>query len=340
MNDRPQMPSEHLRGLIDGFWAVPVISVAAQLEIPERLAAGPKDSQALARETGADAPSLHRLLRALETLGLCTAVEGGTYALTDAGHLLRADSPESLRGRALHTGDMLWKQLGDLYDQVKTGGRTKAFPTGSEGFEALKNDPARLHKFQTNMAEGSRRAAQAVMQVYDFSPFAKMLDLGGGYGGILAELLRAYPHQSGAVCDLAYLERGALDYLSSAGVDKRSSFVQGDFFASVPDGYDLYLMKFILHDWDDEHVLRILRNVRLAVGNHSRLAVIEQIIPELLTTNVTDQDVIRADLVMMSVGGKERTAAEYRALFADSGWNLSLIVPTRTMFSLIEGKPA
>ena len=340
MSDRPQIPSEHLRRLIDGFWAVPVITAAAQLEIPERLAAGPKDLSTLAREAGADAPSLHRLLRALETLGLCTAVEGGAYALTDTGQLLRADSPESLRGRALHTGDMLCKQLGDLYDQVRTGGRTKAFPTGSEGFEALKNDPARLHKFQTNMAEGSRRAAQAAMQVYDFRPFAKVLDLGGGYGGVLTELLRANPHQSGAVCDLAYLERGALDYLSSAGVGKRSDFVQGDFFTSVPGGYDLYLMKFILHDWDDQHVLRILRNVRSAVGGHSQLIVIEQIVPESLTTSVTDQDIIRADLVMMSVGGRERTGAEYRALFADSGWNLSQIVSTRTMFSLIVGKPA
>ena len=340
MNDRPQTPGEHLRGLIDGFWAVPVISAAAQLQIPERLAAGPKDARTLARDTGAHATSLHRLLRALETLGLCTAVGGDTYALTDTGHLLRADSPESLRGRALHTADMLWKQLGDLCDQVRTGGRTSAFPTGSEGFEALKGDPARLHKFQTNMAEGSRRAAQAAMEVYDFSPFARVLDLGGGYGGVLAELLRAYPLQRGAVCDLGYLEPGALDYLSSAGVGERSGFVQADFFASVPDGYDLYLMKYILHDWDDEQALQILRNVRSAVGKHSRLVVIEQIIPPSLTTSVTDQDVIRADLVMMSVGGKERTAAEYRALFADSGWALSWIVPTGTMFSLIEGKPA
>ena len=316
-----------------------MISAAAQLEIPERLAAGPKDVSTLAKEAGAHAPSLHRLLRALETLGLCTVVEGGAYALTDTGHLLRADPPESLRGRALHTGDMLWKQLGDLCDQVKTGGRTKAFPTGSEGFEALRTDPVRLHKFQTNMAEGSRRAAQAAMQVYDFTPFAKVLDLGGGYGGVLTELLRANPHQIGAVCDLAYLEPGALDYLSSAGVGKRGSFVQGDFFASVPDGYDLYLMKFILHDWDDQHVLRILKHVRKSVGGPSQLIVIEQIIPDLLTTSVTDQDVIRADLVMMSVGGKERTEAEYRSLFADSGWNLSRIVPTRTMFSLIVGKP-
>jgi hypothetical protein len=340
MGDRPQTPGEQLRGLIDGFWAAPVISAAAQLEIPERLASGPKDSRTLARETGSHEPSLQRLLRALETLGLCTAAEGGPYALTDTGHLLRAGSSESLRGRALHTADMLWKQFGDLFDQVKTGGRTKAFPTGSEGFEALKNDPARLHKFQTNMAEGSRRAALAAMQVYDFRPFAKVLDLGGGYGGVLAELLSAYPDQRGAVCDLAYLERGALEYLSSAAVGDRGAFVQGDFFESVPDGYDLYLMKYILHDWDDEHVLRILRNIRLVAGNHSRLVVIEQIIPESLSTSVTDQDVIRADLVMMSVGGKERTAAEYRALFADSGWNLSRIVPTRTEFSLIEGKPA
>jgi orsellinic acid C2-O-methyltransferase len=340
MKDGPQGPSERLRALIDSFWAVPVIGAAAQLQIPELLAAGPKDSLTLARETGAHAPSLHRLLRALETLGLCTAVEGGTYALTDTGQLLRADSPESLRGRALHTADMLSKQLGDLYDQVKTGSRTKAFPTGSEGFEALKNDPARLHKFQTNMAEGSRLAAQAAMRVYDFSAFAEVLDLGGGYGGVLAELLKAHSHQRGAVCDLGYLERGALDYLSSAGVGKRSGFVQGDFFESVPVSYDLYLMKFILHDWDDEHVLRILRNVRSAAGNQSRLVAIEQIVPESLTQSVTDQGVIRADLVMMSVGGKERTAAEYQSLFADSGWNLSRVVPTRTVFSLIEGKPA
>jgi hypothetical protein len=115
--------------------------------------------------------------------------------------------------------------------------------------------------------------------------------------------------------------------------------VRGDFFSSVPDGYDLFLMKFILHDWDDENVLQILRNVRSAAGNHSRLIAIEQIVPESLTPSVTDQDVIRADLVMMSVGGKERTAAEYRALLADSGWNLSCIVPTGTVFSLIEGKP-
>jgi hypothetical protein len=340
MTDTPQTPTERLRGLIDSFWAVPVITAAAQLEIPERLAATPKDSRTLARETGAHEPSLHRLLRALETLGLCRAVEGRRYLLTDTGHLLRADSPQSLRGRALHTGDMLWKQLGDLYDQVKTGGRTQAFPTGSEGFAALKNEPARLHKFQTNMAEGSRRAAQAAMRVYDFNTFAKVLDLGGGYGGVLAELLRAYPHQRGAVCDLAFLEKGALEYLSSAGISTRSSFVQGDFFAAVPDGYDLYLLKYILHDWDDEQALRILRNVRLAVGTHSRLVVIEQIVPESLTMSATDQDVIRADLVMMSVGGKERTAAEYRALFTDSGWNLSSILPTGTVFSLIEGKPA
>jgi O-methyltransferase domain/Dimerisation domain len=340
MNDRAQTSAERLRGLIDGFWAVPVISAAVQLEIPELLAAGPKDSRTLARETGAHAPSLHRLLRALETLGLCTVAEGETYALTDTGQLLRADSPESLRGRALHTADMLSKQLGDLYDQVRTGGRTKAFPTGSEGFEALKNDPARLHKFQTNMAEGSRRAAQAAMRVYDFSPFARLLDLGGGYGGVLAELLRAYPHQKGAVCDLPYLEDGALDYLSTAGVGGQSNFVRGDFFASVPDGYDLLLMKYILHDWDDENALRILRNVRAAAGNNSQLVAIEQIVPESLTPSVADQDVIRADLVMMSVGGKERTAAEYRALFADSGWNLASIVPTGTMFSLLEGKPA
>src|SRR5580692_1179239 len=217
MNERLQSPGERLRGLIDGFWAVPVISAAAQLEIPDRLAAGPKDIRTLARETGAHAPSLHRLLRALETLGLCTEVAGEAYVLTDAGQLLRADSPESLRGRAMHTGDMLWKQLGDLYDQVRTGGPTRAFATGSEGFEALKSDQVRLHKFQTNMAEGSRRAAQAAMQVYDFSPFARILDLGGGYGGVLSELLRTYTNHKGAVCDLAYLERGALDYLSSAG---------------------------------------------------------------------------------------------------------------------------
>jgi orsellinic acid C2-O-methyltransferase len=331
---------QHISALINGFWAAQVINAAAILQLPDRLAEAPKTAQALAEEVGAHAPSLFRLMRALQTLGLVEAAGEGRYGLTDAGQYLRADVPGSVRGRALFTGDMLWKQFSDLAHVVKTGGRTQAVVSGAEGFAALASDPSRLHAFQQAMAESSTVAARDAMKVYDFGRFARVLDLGGGYGGVLSELLKAQAQQSGAVCDLAYLEDGARTYLAAAGVGARGRFIAGDFFKSAPEGFDLYLMKFIIHDWDDDSAHAILVNARRAAGEGATLVLLEQVVPESLSQSPGDQAVIRGDLTMMSVGGKERTAGEYRELLAASGWRLTEITPSGASFSVIEARPA
>jgi orsellinic acid C2-O-methyltransferase len=336
----PSADAQHLSSLINGYWAAQVLNVAATLGIADRLASGPSGADELAAAAQAHAPSVLRLMRALQTLGICRAVEGGRFELTPAGQFLRADVPGSLRGRALFTGDMLWRQFSDLNHVVRTGERTRAVVSGPEGFEALAADPARLDAFQQAMAEGSVRAARDALRVFDFGRFANVLDLGGGYGGVLAVLLASHPSMRGAVCDLSFLAQPATRYLARAGVADRARFLAGDFFQSVPSGYDAYVMKFVIHDWDDERATCILRNCRAAAGPSTRVILLEQVVPDVLGTSTADQAVIRADLTMMTMGGKERTAEEYRTLLAGAGWRLERIARASAEFSVLEAAPA
>ena len=331
---------QHVSQLINGFWAAQVACAAAALSLPEHLQAAPMTPEALAQAAGADGPSVRRLLRALASLGLCVQEPDGRFSLTEAGGYLRADAPGSVRGRALFTGDMLWKQFGDLTQQVKTGGRTGALLSGAEGFEVLRNDPPRLHAFQQAMAESSTVAARDAMKVYDFGRFARVLDLGGGYGGVLAELLRAHPDQTGAVFDLDFLDGGATAYLERAGVAGRARFMGGSFFESVPGGFDLILMKYIIHDWGDEEAHAILAQARASADGGAVLVLLEQVVPDTITATPEHQAVIRGDLTMMGMGGKERTAGEYRTLLAGAGWSLEAIIPSGAAFSVLEAKPA
>jgi len=332
-------PQQYVSQLIGGYWAAQVACAAASLELPDRLATGPATAEDLATAADAHAPSVRRLLRAMVSLGLCTQDEDGRFALTAAGHCLRADTPGSVRGRALLIGDRLWKQFSDLTHQVRTGGRTQTVLGGAEGFAAMKDDPAGLHTFQQAMAESSRMAARDAMTVYDFGRFERVLDLGGGYGGVLGELLKAHPGQTGAVCDLPFLQDGAEGYLRNAGVGDRARFLGGSFFEAVPQGYDLILMKFIIHDWGDGEARTILETSRAAAATDTTLVLIEQVVPDVIAATPQHQAVIRGDLTMMGIGGKERTAEEYRALLAESGWRLTGITPSGAAFSVIEATP-
>lgn len=326
--------------LVNGFWTTQVLNVAVQLGIPEQLASGPKTATSIAHTAQAHPSSVFRLLRALHTLGVCRAIDPQTFELTPAGHVLRADVPRSLRGRALFSGDMLWQQFGDLAYVVKTGNKTRVVDTGPEAFKKLNADPGRVDSFQRAMAEGSVRAARDAVVAYDFSGFASVLDLGGGYGGVLSVLLSSHPRMTGAVCDLEYLTGPASGYLQEAGVGARANFVAGDFFDAVPGPYDAYVLKFIIHDWDDELALKILRNIQRAATRSATLILLEQVIPENLSTAASDQAVIRADLTMMTIGSGERTVAEYRRLLAQAQWTLTRVIKISPEFSLLEAKLA
>ncbi len=312
-----------------------MINAAVQLGIPDRLAEGPADAETLAKACGAHAPSLFRLLRAMQTLGLCEPGPGERFALTGMGRLLAAQTPGSARGRALFTGGMLWRQFGDMAHIVRTGEKG---PSAPGDFGSM--PPAELAVFQQAMAESSIRAAREAALVYDFSRFSRLLDVGGGFGGVLAFLLQANAGLTGDVFDLGNVESGARAYLAKAGLADRAGFIGGDFFEAVTPGYDAYLLKYILHDWADEPALKLLTRVRAAADPGATLVVLEQVVPDSLAAEFDHRAVIRGDLTMMTVGGKERTGEEYRRLLADAGFRLTRIVPTASSFSVIEAAPA
>ena len=325
--------TQRVSDLVEGYWSTQVIAAAVRLGAPDKLDAA-KDAATLARDVGAHAPSMYRLLRAMQTLGLVESADGNLFALTETGRLLRADAAGSMRGRVLFASGMLWNQFADLADVVRTGERGAHAPPD---FETL--DPASLKVFQQAMAESSLKAARDAAQVYDFGRFARMLDVGGGFGGVLAYLMDAFPGLKGDVFDLPMVGEGARSFLAGAGLADRAGFIGGDFFKAIPSGYDAYLFKYILHDWADEPALAILKACRAAIGPSARVLVLEQVVPDRLEPCFDHRAVIRADLTMLTVNGKERTAAEYRALLAAAGFDLSAITPTASSFSVLEAAP-
>jgi predicted O-methyltransferase YrrM len=184
------------------------------------------------------------------------------------------------------------------------------------------------------MAEQSLEVGREVASLYDFSRFRSVMDVGGGYGAVLRALLEHHAGLRGTVLDLPMLAERARRYLEEAGVGERAAYQGGDFFAAVPSGADAYVLKFIIHDWDDSKAIPILRNCARAAGAGGVILLIEQIVPDPVTDR--DQRVIRGDLTMMTVGGKERTLAEYRELCAAAGLGVARVVAMPSGFSVIE----
>ena len=328
---------ERVTEMITGCWRTQVIHEAVRLNLPDRLASSVSTSDALAAATGVDADALHRLLRGLAALGLVRHVEDRLFELTPDGALLRTGAPESLRGIAMHWGDRQWRSMGLLGKAIATGKSQMA--SGLEGFEALQRDPAQAAIFNRAMAEQSFSVGVAVAKAYDFTPYKALLDVGGGFGAVLVALLAAQPSARGAVFDLPDVRDGALDYLREHDVAARSDYLGGSFFESVPTGFDCLVLKYIVHDWADEPSRVILSNCARAVAPCGVVLLIEQVLPERITADAAVAGMIRGDLIMLNIGGKERTEAEYRRLLGESGLELVRIVPTGTVFSVIEARP-
>lgn len=321
-------------GLIDmitGCWKTQVIGQGVALGLFDALANGAATSMALAEANGANADGTMRLLRALATLGLVEHLPGDRFALTPTGALLRRDAPDSLNGMAGHWGERIWESFGRLGTSVQTG--EASIPSGPEHFAVMQADPAAADIFNRAMAEGSLRVGRALAAACDFSGFSRLMDVGGGYGALLVGPLEANPSLAGQVYDLPALAGPARTWLGEQGMEARVDYVGGSFFEAVPQGADCILLKFILHDWNDERCRTILRHCRSAVGAGTIL-IIERIVPD--TVSPADTDVIRGDLVMLGVGGKERTEAEYHQLLGEAGLRIGRIISIDGNFSAIE----
>lgn len=312
-------PRAQLLDLINASWTTQAIRTACVLRVPELLHAGSADADTLAAGIACHAPSLQRLLRALVTLGLCSMDAGGRCALTPGGALLCEDHPQSVRAWALLAGGPMWQRWGELEHSVRSGISHRRRHGGDDGFEDLAHSPAAAAQFYRAMVEITRPVAGAVARSIDPAGVQRVVDVGGGSGELIAQVLAAHPTLHGVLLDLPHGLEGAPAVLQAAGVAARCNCVAGSFFDALPAG-DLYLLKSVLHNWDDARCVQILRRCRAAMAPHGQVWVIERVMADRVGTTAQDRAVARSDLNMLvALSGRERTAREFAALFAEAG---------------------
>lgn len=323
--------------LINASWTTQAIATACTLGVPDRLAGGIQQVDALAESIGCDARSLARLLRALTSLGLCTQLEQTRFELTGRGMLLRTGSADSLAAWAMFAGGSSWKAWGELQQCVLTGTSYRERHYGGADFAHLANDEQTAKLFHRAMADITRQTAKAVANTIEFAGVTKAVDVGGGSGTLIAALLAKYPAMLGVLYDLDHAIEDAKSFLTEAGVIERCACQVGDFFDAVPAGADAYLLKSILHDWDDARCARILGNCRRAMHEGARLYVIERIVPARYQATDRDQAIARSDLNMLvALRGRERTQSEYESLLEASGLGAERTSSLTSEFSVIQ----
>jgi hypothetical protein len=327
--------------LIAGYMPARVVHVAAELGIADLLATGAKTADALAQEIDAAPVPLRRLLRALASIGLIEESEPGCFALTAAGNQLRSNVPGSMRNVALmFGGERAWRSWGELLHSVRTGesGTRRIYGVGT--FEYLAANPGQAAIFNAAMAENTRRITELLISTYDFSPFRNIVDVGGGDGTLLVSILAANTSVRGAVFDLPSGVAQAPQKLSDTGISKRCDIIAGNFFHSVPEAADAYVLKYVIQDWDDEQSVAILSNCRKAMHGASKILLIGRVMPERIEATPIHQRIAMADMNMLAMpGGQERTEQEYRNLFAAAGLLLERTIPLPgSEISVIEAK--
>lgn len=324
---------QQLANMIGGYYLTQAVYVTAKLGLADRLRDGPRNAGELARSTGAHARSLHRLLRTLAGFGLFAQDAEGRFGLTESSGWLRSDVPGSLCAEALTAGETHYAAFGELLHGVETGrpGFDKAF--GMPLFEYFAAHPKVAHAFDAALTGLRSQAVAAMLDAYDFAGVSRLVDVGGGTGSLLAAVLARYPSMTGVLLDRLHVVEQARGQLHAAGVGGRCTLVGGDFFESVPTGGEVYLLRHILHDWDDDRAIRILENCRRAMNGSGKLLLVESVIQpgnELALGKVLD-------LVMLAVtGGMERTEPEYRELLEASGFRLTRVVPTSAEMHVLE----
>jgi O-methyltransferase/methyltransferase family protein len=322
---------------ITGFWMSRAVYLVAKLGIPDLLQSGPKSAEELAQATETHAPSLYRVLRALASIGVVKTETDGRFALTPLSELLVTGAPGSMRWFIIsELGQEHYPAWGNLMHSVKTGeiAFDNHFGVDIWGYFAQKPEDAAV--FNNSMSGMTAVANEAIMSAYDFSSFSNIVDVGGGHGGLITSILKQNPRAAGVLYDADVVISGAKPRLEAAGVADRCEAVAGDFFKEVPAGGDAYVMKWIIHDWEDEKAIRILKNCRSRMKQDGRLIIVDCVVPE---TNEPDFSKTFDLNMLVMTGGKERTAAEFKQLLASAGFKLLRVIPTDVPTSIIEAQP-
>jgi hypothetical protein len=330
-------PAQMLQ-IVTNFWTSRAVYVIAKLGIADLLNSGPKSAQELAEATKMHGPSLYRVLRALASTGVLASEEDGRFALTPLSELLVTDAPGSMRWFVVsELGQEHYPAWGNLMHSVKTGEIAFDNHFGVDIWKYFQQNPDDAAVFNDSMSAMTAVVNQEITSRYDFSSFNKIVDIGGGHGGLITSILNANPRAFGVLFDAAPVIAGARQRLEAAGLADRCAIIAGDFFKAVPAGGDAYIMKWIIHDWDDERAIRILRNCRSQMQQNGRVIIVDSVVPE--NDEPDFSKFFDLDMLVMT-GGKERTAREFDQLLAAAGFRFLRVIPTKTPTSMVEAEPA
>jgi hypothetical protein len=319
-------PQARLVELSTGYIVTKALAVAAQLNIADRLTAGPRTSDDLAAEANVHPRALYRVLRCLGAHGVLSETEPGRFELTPVGECLRDDAPGSMRAWAIMNSEVTFGAFADALHSVRTEEPAFERVFGVPLFEFLGEHPQEREVFARAMGDFNRAATLAAARTYDWSGLRRVVDVGGGSGTLIGDVLERHPEIGGVLFDLP-------EVAARVAGNGRLDVVGGDFFSGVPAGGDAYVLSWILHDWDDERALAILRNCRAAIAENGRLLIVETILPpgdEPHFGKVLDV------AMLVITGGRERTESEYAGLLERAGFRLTRVLPTPTPMSVVE----
>ncbi|GAC1426798.1 MAG: methyltransferase [Flavisolibacter sp.] len=310
------------------------IFIAAELRISDFLAREPLSAQDIALKTKTHMPSLYRMLRLLDGAGFYKENDEKQFELRAMGHVLRTDAKNSLRDYVIFIGsEWVWNVWGQGKFSIKSGGTAQQKTHGKEIFDFLGENGELYDLFNRGLASATLRAAEPIIKAYDFSKSENIIDVGGGNGILLARILKLHSNLKGKLFDQqAVIDKAAITF-KNEGVSENVTLVSGNFFDIIPADADLYLLKYILHDWDDKSSIAILKNIAAAMNKKSKLLIVETILPE---TNQSNIGFLRDIHMLFLVGGKERTKLEYDGLVKKSGLQITKFFLTESAVSLIE----
>lgn len=324
--------------LAQGAWVTQALYASVSLRFADQLSDGPLSAVDVARRAGSDPGATYRVMRALASKGVFTLRRDGRFALTPVGRALRWDDEGSMAPMIAMVGCAdHWEHWGHLVDAVRTGETAAEALRGMPMFDYLEAHPEYAAVFNNAMTGVSKMAITGVVPAYDYTVHRRIVDVGGGHGALLAAVLQAAPDAEGVLFDLPSVAAGARPLLEAAGLAGRCTVTGGSFFEAVPEGGDAYMMKTIIHDWNDERSLTILRHIRSAITADGRLLLFEMVLPD----GAPPHPGLLLDLEMLvHAGGRERTAGEYAKLLAGAGFRQLRVIPTSGPMSIVEAVPA
>src|SRR5438552_5190620 len=331
-------PHAQLVQMGTAYWVSRMVYAAAKFALADRVADGPKSAAELAQLTRAHEPSLHRLLRALASLGILSEDDGGRFVLGPLGEALKTGAPGSARATILAlAGDWWWRGWDQFMYCLETGETAMQKEFGMTVFDFLAQHPEEASYFNEAMIGFHGDEPAAVAAAYDFSSCGTIVDVGGGTGNLLAAILDRYAGPRGVLADLPHVVRDAPSLIERRGLAHRLSVETIDFFAAVPAGGDAYLLSHVIHDWNEDQCLAILRNCRSAMTPCSRLLIVEMVLP---AGNVPHPGKLLDIAMLVMPGGQERTEDEYGALLGKAGFRVTRVIPTESAVSVAEASPA